>query len=109
MQTSTASLEVSEVSCGSKCEILRASRCFPVRQRTRKFFGAIGTSHLCHEESLAANLTAYSITSSAVMSSVVGIVRPRAFAVLRLTVNLRIVGCSTGKSAGFAPFNILST
>ena len=37
------------------------------------------------------------------------IVRPICFAVLRLMKNSNLVGCSTGKSAGFAPFRILST
>src|SRR5262249_11173106 len=37
-----------------------------------------------------------------------GIVRPRAFAVLRLIISSNFVGCSTGRSAGFAPFRILS-
>jgi hypothetical protein len=35
--------------------------------------------------------------------------RPRAFAVLRLITSSNLVGCSTGRSAGFAPFGILST
>src|SRR6266850_3578021 len=36
-------------------------------------------------------------------------VRPRAWAVLRLITNSKIIGCSTGRSAGLAPFRILST
>ena len=38
-----------------------------------------------------------------------GIVRPICFAVLRLITNSNFVGCSTGRSAGLAPFRILST
>jgi hypothetical protein len=38
-----------------------------------------------------------------------GMVRPRAFAVLRLITNSNFVGCSTGRSAGFVPLRILST
>src|SRR6516164_9643477 len=38
----------------------------------------------------------HSITSSAVESSVGGIVTPSAFAVLRLITNSNLVGCSTG-------------
>ncbi len=34
---------------------------------------------------------------------------PSALAVLRLMTNSNLVGCSTGKSAGSAPFKILST
>jgi hypothetical protein len=51
----------------------------------------------------------YSITSSARMSSVEGILRPRVFAVLRLMTSSMSVGNSTGRSPGFAPFKILST
>src|SRR5262249_51224354 len=48
------------------------------------------------------------ITSSARCSSDGGIVRPSAFAVLRLITSSNLVGCSTGRSAGLAPFTILS-
>jgi hypothetical protein len=51
----------------------------------------------------------YSITSSALASNVGGISIPSAFAVLRLMINSNFVGCSTGRSAGFAPLSILST
>ena len=49
----------------------------------------------------------YSITSSARPSTDGGIVSPSAFAVLRLMTNSNFVGCSTGRSAGFAPLRIL--
>jgi hypothetical protein len=42
-------------------------------------------------------------------SSDCGIVSLRALAVLRLMTSSSCVGCSTGRSAGFAPFRILST
>jgi hypothetical protein len=51
----------------------------------------------------------YSITSSARTSSVGGTSSPSALAVLRLITSSNLVGCSTGSSAGFAPFRILST
>src|SRR5262249_34468701 len=51
----------------------------------------------------------YSITSSARASSVDGISRPRAFAVVMFMTRSNLVGCSTGRSAGFAPRRILST
>jgi len=51
----------------------------------------------------------HSITSSALCRSDGGIVRPRAFAVLRLITNSNFVGCSIGRSPGFAPLKILST
>jgi hypothetical protein len=49
------------------------------------------------------------ITSSAWNSSVGGMVSPIALAVLRLMISSNFVGCSTGRSAGLAPFRILST
>ena len=51
----------------------------------------------------------YSITSSARSRSEGGIVSPSALAVLRLTTNSNLVGCSIGRSAGLAPLRILST
>ena len=52
--------------------------------------------------------TRYWITWSARTSTDCGIVRPRAFAVLRLMTSSNFVGCSTGRSAGLAPLRILS-
>jgi hypothetical protein len=49
------------------------------------------------------------MTSSARASRDGGIVSPRALAVLRLMTSSNFVGCSTGRSAGLAPFRILST
>ncbi len=49
------------------------------------------------------------ITVSARMRTDWGIVRPMALAVLRLMTSSNVVGCSTGRSAGLAPFRILST
>lgn len=51
----------------------------------------------------------HSITLSARFNRDAGIVRPSAFAVLTLITNWNFVGCSTGKSPGFAPLRILST
>jgi hypothetical protein len=50
-----------------------------------------------------------SITLSASAISFGGISSPSTFAVLRLITSSNFVGCSIGKSAGLAPFNILST
>jgi hypothetical protein len=52
---------------------------------------------------------AYWITSSARRSRDAGIVSPSAWAVLRLRTNANCIGCSTGRSPGFAPWRILST
>src|SRR5207253_5819178 len=74
-------------------------------------FGAwCGMSQRCHEETHAPQqTTAHSITSSARASSVGGMMTPSAFAVFRLITSSNLVGCSTGRSAGFAPLKILST
>ncbi len=51
----------------------------------------------------------YSITWSARHRTDCGIVSPIALAVLRLITSSNLVGCSTGRSPGLAPFRILST
>jgi len=51
----------------------------------------------------------YSITLSARARKDSGIVTPSILAVPRLTYRSNFVGCSTGSSPGFVPFNILST
>src|SRR5262249_59496485 len=48
----------------------------------------------------------YRMISSARTNSDCGIVRPSALAVLRLITNSNLVGCSTGRSAGFGPLLI---
>ena len=48
----------------------------------------------------------YSITSSARASSFAGISRPSALAVVRLMTRSNLVGCSTGRSAGFSPLRM---
>ena len=47
---------------------------------------------------------AHLITLSALASTFGGIVKPICFAVLRLMMNSNFFGCSTGRSAGLAPF-----
>ncbi len=49
----------------------------------------------------------YLITLSALASTFGGIVRPICLAVLRLITSSNFVGCSTGMSAGFVPFENL--
>ena len=51
----------------------------------------------------------YSITSSAVASSVGGTSIPSAMAVLRLMTSSYLVGACTGRSAGFSPLRIRPT
>jgi hypothetical protein len=47
----------------------------------------------------------HSMTSSARTSTELGTVIPSVFAVLRLITSSNLVGCSTGKSPGFAPLD----
>ena len=61
------------------------------------------------DDELTQSKILHSITSSARASTLGGIVSPSPFAVLRLITSSNFVGCSTGRSAGFAPFRILST
>src|SRR5262249_23368599 len=49
----------------------------------------------------------HSITSSATASNLSGTSRPSALAVLRLITNSSLLGCTTGRSAGFSPLRIL--
>jgi hypothetical protein len=60
-------------------------------------------------DSCAAAKATYSISSSARNSSDSGIMRPIAFAVLKLTINSNLVGCSIGRSEGLAPLASRST
>src|SRR4029078_10063489 len=48
----------------------------------------------------------YSMISSALASNVCGILRPSAFAVLRLMTSSYLFGACTGRSAGFSPLRI---
>src|SRR5262245_44915571 len=51
----------------------------------------------------------HSITSSTRARNSGGMAKPSALAVFILRTNSKMVGCSTGRSAGRAPFRILST
>src|SRR5262249_20183185 len=55
------------------------------------------------------NSPIYTITSSARMSSVEGILMPRVLAVFKLMTSSMSVGNSTGRSPGLAPVKISST
>ena len=67
------------------------------------------THSVISRPSITALQKVHSITSSAATSSDGGTVRPSALAVLTLMARSNLVGCSIGRSAGFAPFMILST
>jgi hypothetical protein len=58
---------------------------------------------------MTCSLHGYSITSSACWRKGSGIVRPSAFAVLRLTTSSNLAANCTGRSPGLAPFKIRST
>lgn len=60
-----------------------------------------------HEQTRAARR--YSITSSALASSVGGMLSPNPLAAPRFMTSSNLVGCSTGRLAGDAPLRILST
>jgi hypothetical protein len=49
------------------------------------------------------------MTLSALASTFGGIVKPICLAVFKLITSSNFTGCSTGRSAGFFPFRILST
>src|SRR5215472_16764593 len=51
----------------------------------------------------------YSMTSSARARIDGGIASPNPRAAFKLTIRSNLVGCSTGRSAGFVPLGILST
>jgi len=85
-----------------------------VRKRSRGYHGYTNLAKVESEADHgnvavpASVLTGHRITSCAWKSTLGGIVRPRAVAVFRLMTSSKRVGCSTGKSAGLAPFRILS-
>src|SRR5262245_52973320 len=64
-----------------------------------------GRSAAEQRDELAAS---HSITSSARPSSGSGTVRPRALAVLTLMISSTFVDCTTGRVAGFSPFENFS-
>ena len=69
-----------------------------------KFFQRYGFAvfELCHCDS-------YLMILSARAKTFCGMISPICFAVLRFITSSSFVGCSTGRSAGLAPFRILST
>src|SRR5258707_7284485 len=76
----------------------------------RKLGPAILTPFFPQEETHAPqHLHLYSIIRSARSRNDSGMVRPSAFAVLRLIVSLNLVGNTTGRSPGFSPFRIRPT
>src|SRR5688500_10291486 len=60
-------------------------------------------------QELASSRSAHRMTSVACWRTACGMVRPRAWAVFRLTMKSNMVGCSIGISPAGVPFRILST
>ena len=71
--------------------------------------GHVRCTSACPLSANSGHFQTYSINSSAVASSVGGIVTPSALAVLRLITSLYLVGACTGRSAGFSPLRMRST
>ena len=78
-------------------------QCYPISPPIRNLFQRFLSTPALR------NKRDHLITLSAFISVHCGIVRLICFAVLRLITNSNFVGCSTGRSAGLAPFRILST
>ena len=88
---------------GGACTHWKAPPCHgapPMRSLPDANVGTIGKPSLAPP---------HSMTSSVRASSDRGTFSPSAFAVSRLTIKSKLVGCSTGKSDGFSPLTILST
>ena len=66
-------------------------------------------THASQQNDVLEFLVLHSSNASAPMIIPGGISSPSALAVLRLTTISSLVGCSTGRSAGFTPFRVLST
>jgi hypothetical protein len=65
-----------------------------------------GKRRLSTAHAKSGHYQSYSITLSAIASSVGGTSRPRALAVLRLMRSSYLAGACTGRSAGFSPFRM---
>ena len=67
------------------------------------------TERSCRREKrTSSNQSRYSITSSARVNNVAGMTRLSVLAVLGLTANTNLIGCSIGRSLAFVPLKILA-
>ena len=84
-----------------------ADRC-PLSPHKRRKSEHFLTAASCHNRTkcIAAKNSAYSITSSAMLSSVGGTVRPSILAVWALMTSSILLDCTTGKSAGLVPLRM---
>src|SRR5215471_12179760 len=98
--------------CSGKHSPMRANR-YPLTtitgaQRASGQTHSRARSHQDGADLRADRSTAY-LVSCIRVCSVGGISRPSILAVVRLIMKSNLVGCSTGRSLGFAPRRILST
>jgi hypothetical protein len=75
-----------------------------VLKSTSRDFRKSSIFDFCNTICQKQKLRDYSITSSARASSAGGMMTPSVIAVFKLITSSNLVGCSTGSSAGFAPF-----
>src|SRR6202162_1478834 len=96
---------------------LSARRLAKLRSRQIKSGDRYRRSHRCRSSQRTASSQSFtdlgipneSQFRATGISSVGGTSTPSALAVLRFTTRSNLVGCSTGRSVGFAPLKILST
>ena len=94
--------KVDNVRFGSKADICAAI----THVRFTPESGLLQCTSACPLCAKSRHRATYSITWSARPRRVGGMVRLSALAVLRLTTSSNVVGCTTGRSAGLAPFRI---
>jgi hypothetical protein len=93
---------------GSKARITALQHFCPLHLNEQTPTGG-GFTTLCansRPEQVQQTEQAYSITSSAVASSVDGTVRPNVLAVSALMTSSNLLACMTGRSAGFVPLRM---
>ena len=77
--------------------------------KRERYVRKVKLTHASQQNDVLEFLVLHSSNASAPRIIPGGISSPSALAVLRLTTISSLVGCSTGRSAGFNPFRILST
>jgi hypothetical protein len=77
----------------------------PLHPNERTYLAMIGSSE-SRRHMQCSKPHRYSSTASAATSSLSGISRPSAFAVLRLSTSSNLADCTTGRSAGFSPLRM---
>ncbi len=87
----------------------RCSACCHLITLSARASTSAGSPYDFRFEILDFGLFGHRMTRSALANTFGGIVNPICLAVFKLMISSNLVGCSTGKSAGFAPLRILST